>query len=686
MGRYDELHKNNSIVLQEVRTLISKSKKVHESVSNLKEDTNYVYVSNEFTGKILEYVNQQWKDLGDARTAVLETIPLLFAINPTISTPADVSSLLSQDYDWHPKAKDWFSKFFKGLEKVTSKSVESTKEKLSKVMKIKGKDNEKEEYDKLISSLGNSGFKYFTKVICEGKVLGGGSSLNDIAGKFDRFIHSKIEDFYGSFGRAAMKGGSKKFTADVILVYGNSSVNDLINKKELTKDYTVSPSNDMLVDLSDGKTKLSFVSLKAQGRIGKVGSLGTIFDRYAKQLDEQEIQEDSSNNQKKPIEESFFSSVADAIDSAKSLGKKGLDKLESYWGKSKSWFIDWIQSIKKMGQDFISFSKAEATSQEKASQRIEKMMKELDQFNQIDESSDMDEDISLTTCFQEQLKQLGKDLKIDNDPNFSKIKSKFDSLGKNLSKYENDKIFRFSYPGLKQKLITSEQTLDNLRTLYNAIISAKPVSSPKRVGSCTEIKIAKKIKVSRNTIKEFLWQYSNVKAIPVIEYFVNDIYQKATQKYQNSEDIRAYVIKMCTEINAEAVFGNSGDLPLVKFDTGKILRLGQRDKYIEKKTQSLSKTFKSENTPPVVAVRICQTSAKNLQGDPYAFFQISMFILSDVDVEDTNINEIPNSAFTYGSINFKNNQGTQFVFVQEVDAQRDGDSLMKLLSSPCASS
>ena len=118
----------------------------------------------------------------------------------------------------------------------------------------------------------------------------------------------------------------------------------------------------------------------------------------------------------------------------------------------------------------------------------------------------------------------------------------------------------------------------------------------------------------------------------------------------------------------------------MKYDTGVIKRYGTRNDYIEDKVRKISASFKKENPPPVIALKMYRTSANNYtHNEQFAYFQIRLFILVDIDVDETTINEIPDTAFSYGALNFKNNSGTEFTFVMEIDREMDGGAVLKEL-------
>jgi hypothetical protein len=710
MGRYQDLQRNKTKTLQEVRTLIRSSKLISEASNKTIKDA--------FVGPVIEFIENEWSAMGaKLRTAVLETIPLLFALNPKISSPADIVTLIDSDYDWNSDAVDWFKSFLKKLDTVNKKNVEKQEKILRGYIKVsasgrsKTKYNDDGEYEdffynKQISTLKNFGFDYFANHKCRKSVLGGGSSLNDINGTFDRFIHGNIGEFYKNFNRGIVKSGgeqiSKTFTADIVLIYGNASVNDIVSNQKLSKNYKVIPE-ELSVELTDG-TKLIFVSLKAEGRLGKVGNIETVIDKYAQELSQElsgnkskvkqkskkeQVEESSTRIRESVIpltEEAFFSSIAKAIkDTAKDLTKKGLEKVESYWEKAKDWFNGWVQSLKKIVDDFIGFAQEEQNKQDKAIKTVQEMVKQLESGGGTNETKgSMSEPAEINYCFKQKLKFVAEQIGATTDGDFTKITQKMTSLGEMSNKYKDDKIFRIVFPqygttDANKRLVTTPGIIEDMKKTYFEIVNAEEVRKPKNSQDCPAIKLRKNI--TKDEVKNFLWQYVNVNTIPVLEHFVKDVYEKAISSYSETEDVRAMMIKFCVEMNTEAVFGNSGDLPLVKYDTGKILRLGVRDEFIEKKKQRLLQAFKSETAPPVIAIKITQTEARNLHGEPYAFFQIKLFILSDVEVNDTSVNEIPNDAFIYGVATFKNNKGSQFVFVKEVDQEIDGDSLITTLSS-----
>jgi hypothetical protein len=720
MGRYQDLQRNKNKTLREVRTLVRNSKQISElSILDEAPKTNKLSAEDTriktFVKSIIEFVDNEWAGLGDKyRTAVLETIPLLFAKKPDISTPKDIITLLSENYDWNPKGKEWFQKFLKELDTIQRKQSKDLPDFLKSGLGLTG--DESIFAKEILKKSEGFGFHYFIKYICKDSILGGGSSLNDIAGEFNRFIHGEINTFYAKFERGALRSDSgeqlsKQFTSDIILIYGGGSVKDIVSGK-LSKNYEVIPE-EMAIKLIDG-TKLIFVSLKAEGRLGKVGNIETVIDKYAQELTQQSSNTDSGKvpvgnkkvkqkTKKEQVEESstriresvipltedsFFSSVGNAIKNAtKEFTKKGIEKIESYWEKAKDWFKGWTQTLKTIIQDFIGFAQKEQEKQDKSIKLVEEMLKDLDAATETNEAKEsMGDPAKLTICFQKTLKELAEQLGASNDGDFTKIKKKMASLGKISDKYKNDKIFRFVYPqyGMKSdnKLVVTPSSVDALKKTYFDIMNSKPIAKPQTSRECTELKLSKPI--SKDQIKDFLWQYVNINTIPVLENFVSNVYEKALSSYKDTQEVRGIMIKFCTEMNAEAIFGNSGDLPLIKYDTGKILRLGVRSDFIEKKKQRLLQSFKSEGTPPVIAVKINQTAARNLKGEPYAFFQIKLYILSDVDVEDTSINEIPNSAFIYGVASFKNNKGSGFVFAKEVDQEIDGDALLKALSETAA--
>ena len=298
--------------------------------------------------------------------------------------------------------------------------------------------------------------------------------------------------------------------------------------------------------------------------------------------------------------------------------------------------------------------------------------------------------VTIDTCFREKLKNMGKELGYQGvESDFDNVQELMDSLARKANTYsKKTDLFRIAYPDKNKPFIPDGQhfkSLQDLATLYNKIITAKSISetSPSSTKSCSKLDVkVSESQLTRDTLKTFLWQYANMRAIRLINGFIDDIIKVILREETDNKKVRDFLIQLCVDINAESVFGNANGFPLVKYDTGVIKKYGQRKNYIEDKVVKISKSFKKENSPPVIGLKINRTSAKSLtNGEQFAYYQIAMFILVDIDVEETTVNEIPDNAFSYGVLTFKNNSGTEFTFVMEIDREDTGDKVLAALQT-----
>ena len=701
--RYKKLRENEDIVLKRTRTFLRESKSL---VTEKEKKKAAIAKAVGDIAEIQEFINSSWQEpTSTSKTAILETVPLFFMLDPSlkksgseIEIPKKIDALFKQNYDWHPIAVEWFTTFFNDLSKKIDTKISAG---LKVGQKLNSFDEDDAEWQLGMDIMTDRVYRYFFES-CLLPVIRGGESLNDILGeKPTGFIHKNIDNFHKSFGTAAKESESKKFTADVILIYGGESVDKVLSMGE--KGFTISDSKSGAAKLkADNKTRIVPVSLKADGRIGKVGeSLPTTFKNFLEKelgikinYTQTEKTEESKNLKwaQPMLSEGFFGDAFDAlgdtISSIKSFAKEKLQKMKDAFIGVKNWFKGLIGKVTSIVRNFITKGKEEQAVQDKAETLIKEMLEEIEA---IDESKeDMNKPAKLTVCFQSKLNELSTLLKYrGTEGDFDNIQAKMNELAevakKNSSKTNT---FRISYPDANQPFIPRGKhfsSLEHLSEVYKAIKSAKPEFPPTPSKKCPPLKIQASInqsEITKNSIKTFLWQYANMKSIETVKMFVDDILGTILEREKETEKVRALLIQLCVDINSEAVFGNSNGLPLIKYDTGKVKRYGTRDDFSKESKQKLLSSFKKENPPPIVSLKINRTAAPYEKfGEQFMYYQIKMYILVNVDVEDTSVSDIPDSAFQYGVLVFKNNSGSGFTFAMEIDTMANGESVLKDLQS-----
>lgn len=704
--RYKKLRENEDIVLKRTRTFLRESKslltekeKKKAAIANAVGDI----------AEIQEFINSSWQEpASTSKTAILETVPLLFMIDPSlkksgseIEIPKKIDALFKQNYDWHPIAVEWFTTFFKDLSSKIDGKISAG---LKVGQKLNSFDEDDAEWQLGMDIMTDRVYRYFFES-CLFPVIRGGESLNDILGeKPTGFIHKNIDNFHESFGTMAKKGESKKFTSDVILIYGGASVDEVLSMGK--KGFTVSDAKSGAALLkSDNKTRIVPVSLKADGRIGKVGeSLPTTFKNFLEKVlgievsnfispETEETEESKDLKWVSPmLSEGFFDDAFDAlggaISSIKSFAKEKLQKMKDAFIGVKNWFKGLVGKVTSIVRNFITKGKEEQEIQDMAETLIEEMLEEIEAIAESKE--DMNKPAKLTVCFQSKLNELSTLLKYrGTEGDFDNIQAKMNDLAK-IAKENSSKTntFRISYPDANQPFIPRGKhfsSLQHISEVYKAIKSAKPEFPPTPNKKCPPLKIQASInesEITKNSIKTFLWQYANMRSIETVKMFVDDILSAILEREKETEKVRALLIQLCVDINSEAVFGNSNGLPLIKYDTGKVKRYGTRDDFAKESKQKLLSSFKRENPPPIVSLKINRTSAPYAKFDEqFMYYQIKMYILVNVDVEDTSVSDIPDSAFQYGVLNFKNNKGSGFTFVMEIDTMANGETVLKDLQS-----
>ena len=693
MSRYESLRQNEEIVLQRTRKFLRENK-FFISEKGIKQTKTPLEAG---VSKFNSFVENQWPSDNTIATAVLETLPLLFMLNPNLSSIEEINNLIKKESnrDWHVKAVEWFMGFSKSLSKEIEKYSEglSNKDKSSLVKDVNGR---------IIGSF----FKKIQK--------NGNETLTDILGEDPTdFIHGSIDEFHRVFGTGPDKSTDvKKFTADIVLIYGKRKNQILGLSGDATK-FTV--DGDAAI-LSDGSTKIVPVSLKANGRIGKIGGLETIFDKYIQKLASTDSRQPKKTKNKfgrseyEPIDtitgesvvrdwtksileegifDDPFGTLKDFWSDVKSYAKPKLERMKQAFLFVKNWFKDIFQSLKDVFDNFIQDGEKENAKQNRAEIIIEEMLNELETIEE-GKADTMTAPIQIKDCFREKLKKLGSELGYQGvESDFDNIQEEIDKLARKANLYsKKTDLFKFAYPDKDKPFIPPGKhfkSLDDLATLYNKIMDAKviTISGPKKGKTCLQLDVKiDKDKLTRDSIKTFLWQYANMRSARLINKFVDNIIKAVLQKETDNKKVRDFLIQLCVDINAESVFGNSKGLPLVKYDTGVIKRLGQRNNYIEDKVVKIAKSFNKENAPPIIALKIYRTTAKDYgHGEQFAFFQIKLFVLVDIDVDETTVNEIPDTAFSYGALNFKNNQGTEFAFVMEIDTEMDGSAVLRELGT-----
>jgi hypothetical protein len=645
MGRYEELHRNQTKVLNETRKLVRGTKSLVSEKKTVVKDAG-------------DLITQQWSELVKnpvRKTGVFETIPLVYAMStssPDDMTISEMKGILSQNKDWDSNAKSW----------------------LMTLIELIGNDK------KL--------YRSFVDNIVYGKILSkSGDDLKDLNGgePISDFIHGSISGKNGFYNLLPKDSKSKEFTADVILFWNNSNV-----AKDVLRAGPDSPLNNMapndedpnLVDLDDG-TLMACVSLKAlEGKIGKLTKF--VVNKYADGSMEMVSQDETNENLQ--INEGLFSSMANMFSSALGWVKntKIAKKLKEWYDSFKNWsknLFDMITKIVSPTSPSVTKAKTQFDRIKKdADELLSEFDKELSEHlkrNGITEASDTEE-IQISNCFAKKLESWYQ--KFNSD--VSQYNKTFQDFGTKISRYEKSKFLKIQFESLDtenksfQDWIASVKTFmeDELgKTKEGTIISSK--------SDCRFLmKGNKPFKISRAKLKPILMSNANFTSISII----NDIIDQFIGSFSETDTDKALndLIKFSTELNSEAIFGGVYEIPLIKYDGTKILKLGTRKKYEEETVKNMSKQLKGIDTLPIVGIKVYPSGKEKGSVIP-TYYSIIMYgvaeMIENIEKGKTDTRSIEEKLL-YNEIMFSCNSGSQFRFAIESPTRITGKQLLAKLN------
>lgn len=623
-----------------IKKMKSKEQRILSEVRHLlSEKDTTKSKSNDKLTKGQKIVIDSWNALKN-KTKVFETIPLIYALSDKKELSLnDMMTLLKKNYDWDSEGRDWL---------------------MSLIKKI---------------NFDPSAEKTFIEKVVKTAISESGPSMKEIYGgkKIDGFIHGSITKFYAALKKNSKHSDeSKTFTADVVLIWGPQTaykINKIIDGdllKKLTSD------KNSLVTLSDNKTVIACVSLKAlEGRVGKVTSI------FSAMLGTSAKTESSL-----PISEGITDSLKNALKSAGKFGAELLDKVKDSYNK----FTNWVKGIGSLIKSIVSPSNPIVLQGQAKNEEIladaENVLRSFDQlvvdhYNKlgkpITEVSETDE-IEITTCFRDQIlkwyDKFERDAKKYNEP--------FKSFASKASEYSNKNFFRLSFTELDETKKTFDSEMRRISTFVKRIESAKVPADDKvsKRKTCKTILISNKpVTISRKELKTILMSNANFISIEILNNLVDQYLAKS--KSLKAKDAIENLISFSTKLNAEAIFGGALEMPLIKYDGKKIIRYGSRGQYEKNHSVKLAEYFNSIKTLPVVGIKIYPPKSKI--GGISSYYSVIMYSIADYKMSETG--KVLDSDFIYNIVAFKCNSGSSFAFTVESDAVTTGDKVVKALAS-----
>ena len=618
MDRYKKLQTNKDTILKKCEETLKTGKRL---ISEAPRKEKIPPTKNE------QFVLDSWNSLKN-KTKVFETIPIVYAFYKHDDLSAsEIIKVLTQPYDWDEAGKTWILNVLKKIE----------------------------EDDKA--------YETFLKVVVNAIMDPGGPSLKELNGGkiIDDFIHASINIFYSTLKKYSPHSKeSKTFTADVVILWGPGRASSVISGKLLEK---MNPTDDSLSMLSDNKTLMACVSLKAlEGRVGKVTTL--FQDRFG-------IKSKSNESYQPKINEGIF-------DLLKKAGSNVIDSVKELATKFTNWVTNTISTIKSI---FSPTSKAVLDAEKQNKLQISEVDKVLEIFDKelqehyrsrgktLTEASE-DEAIHVSSCFRKQL--LSWYSKMDN--NTKNINKAFESFQKNTSEYATKNFFRLSFKKLDVTDRMFKNEIKRLELMIERVKRAEEQAPATKRSSCLLLMDSKKpLTFTRKELKNVLMSNSNYISISLLNNMIEDLLKKS-KSLKTSEAIGS-LIKFSTEINAEAIFGAATDIPLIKYDGTKIMKFGSRKNYEESHKIKMMDYFKSIKTLPIIGLKIYPPKSK----ETVTYYVVLLYTLSDYNGgESTKPME---GDFVYNVISFKCNSGSDFAFAIESDTTISGDKISKYLSS-----
>jgi hypothetical protein len=701
MGRYQELHENESKILSGIRSFIRENKyfisekdktskiktkgsKVKPSGKNVAKSKSQQKTSGKRTitkkpsdtqKKSEDKVIEQWNLMAKnpvTKTAILETIPLVYALiggSPNKVTYSQIRKLIiSDDYDWNPKAKDWLTGMFDIIDKSDAPSG------------LRGSFRENIIYGKILSK--------------------DGESISDINGgeKISDFIHKSIKGEgtgkkrkNGFYDILTQDSKSKEFTADVVVFWGGGKG---VGKKVLDgtipiDSFVPNETNSTLISEKYGVT-MACISLKAlHGKIGKIKKF--IVNHYtdgSSQMLFSDDEVDESINENNELNENLFSSMKDMVSKFMTTVSNTAvaKKIIGWYNDFKKWSSETYNKITQI----ISPSSPEVNESQSEFNQLKKEADELlaefdNQMNEYIKTHGLTEasentPIPITDCYAKKIESWYSSF----DKRMTNYNKKFIEFGTMVQQYQNDDLLRIQFKTLNTSLSSFKEWKDSVKTFVTTELKEAKKHPGDFISSrskCRELLYSdEKFVKSREEMKPILMSAANFASLDTINGIIKRYSTVSTK--ENSLGALNNIVKIATEFNAEAIYGGAFDIPLIKYDGTKILRLGSRKSYEDKATDYLVSKIKDMNKKlPVIGIKVYPSDAKG--SIIPTWYQVIAYTLAEyienteAGVEDTRPIE---ERLSYNVIMFSCNSGSEFAFSIEGTGRITGTQLLDKLT------
>lgn len=648
MSRYESLRQNEQNILRRTRTFLLEKKYV---ISEKGEKKKKVLVKN-------DPITESWNKLDSSqRTEIFETIPLIYALSkkdPKNIKLADMESILSEDRNWSSFGKKWLLDLFK---------------------LIKKRKNSEVLYQSFVDNI------IRTVILPNAPTM---KSLNNNLPISD-FIHGDMKGTDGFYSilkkNGHMSTGSKEFTADVILFWGNKNAGrQFLDGKLPLKSIKVKSGSKILIDI-DGKTSMACVSLKAlDGRVGKIGKF--LVTKYGDGTEEIESISDTQNESIE-LSENW---VTDTISKIKEIPSKIVDKIKSLYENFKNWATEFYDGIKKIFNPSgatVSTAKKESDEMKNESEELIKefdnMLSEHIQSNGLilKEASDkMKIQVPITSCFGEKLNKWYS--KFNGD--ISSFNTSFLELKSKTQSYSSTVNLKIVFRDIDTESTDFKSNTDKIIKFFGKDLPSamkSPGEKVKQTSKCKYLMVGNQpFSISKEDLKPMLFIDANLKSIPILNNMINDLVKESVDTPKGISNL----ISFASQLTGEAIFGGAYNIPLVKYDGKEVVHiLGTRKEYEKQNTQKLIKYFKDNKTLPVVAIKIYPPKSKTGGVSPY--YSIMLYTLADYreeELESGTPDERPiEEKLYYNEIAFKCNKGSDFAFTIESDTQSNAAKLVK---------
>lgn len=577
------------------------------------------------------------------KTAVFETIPLIYALSPTKTVSHEyITKKLGQFYDWDWQGKQWL---------------------LNILGKIQGDD---------------AAYQTFLDVVVGSIIKPDAPSIKDINKGIpvSGFIHGGVDTFKDIIKTKSNHiDASKPFTADVILIWGTAKASEIKKNANGILD-RLTYDDDSLITLADGKTVIACVSLKALwGRVGKAKS--TFMTKYphrfpgSKQTTESIVVEGLADSVK-----NFFRTTVGLPSAIVTKIKEGFNA-----------FKEWVTNTKITITSIFSNTNPKVSQYEQKHQKSMQVVKDiLADLDELVGEAVSSPAVLISTCLKYKILNWYKTIQSD----ISLYNKAFDDFSVKIAKYKTSKLLRINFTSLDSQKKEYQVEVAKISKLISDLQRAQSSGVPIKKASTFSSKFSKTSKcfglqldgsdftLRKDQLKPILMHDANYQSIGLISDMVDE-YIKNTNQSETNETI-ANLVKFTTELDVEAIFGGAIDLPLIKYDGTKIVRYGTRKLYQQKQIDKILTYFKSVDSLPVVGVKISPSVGRGMKFG--AFYDIFVYMLSDYELSDDG--QVKNSNFIYTLYNFRCNRGSDFAFTIEGDTILNGDDVLKQIGQTTA--